>query len=139
MGGLVLNGFYLLSVLRRRHQNSILKRVFLNTYFHFLLWFTFVTVLFIDLCLLLLFVSPAARCVSWYWSCFTCSGFTYEIYSGGAPSTYIYCMVCYRVIAAPYVRSVVVSLRVQLHSWWRFRMPIDYELFLLPKFFFLIM
>ncbi len=31
---------------------------------------------------------------------------SYEIYSGGGPSTYIYCVVCYRVIAAAYVRSV---------------------------------
>ncbi len=35
---------------------------------------------------------------------------TYEIYSGDGPSTYVYCMVSYRVIAAPYVRSVVNSL-----------------------------
>ncbi len=28
------------------------------------------------------------------------------IYSGGGPSTYVYCVVCYRVIAAPYVRNV---------------------------------
>ncbi len=33
-------------------------------------------------------------------------GLTYEIYSGGSPSTYVYCVVYYRVIAAPYVRSV---------------------------------
>ncbi len=30
----------------------------------------------------------------------------YEIYSGGSPSTYVYCVVCYCVIAATHVRSV---------------------------------
>ncbi len=30
----------------------------------------------------------------------------YEIYSGGGPSMYAYCVVCYHVIAAPYIRSV---------------------------------
>ncbi len=35
-----------------------------------------------------------------------CSGLAYEIYSGGGPSTYVYCVVCYHVIVAPYVRSV---------------------------------
>ncbi len=35
-----------------------------------------------------------------------CSGLIYEIYSGGGPSMYIYCVVCYPVIAAAYVRSV---------------------------------
>ncbi len=55
-------------------------------------------------------MSPAASSVSWCQSCFVCSGFTYKIYSGGGSSAYIYCMVCYHVIAAPCVRSVVVSL-----------------------------
>ncbi len=41
---------------------------------------------------------------------FVCSGLTYEIYSGSDPSMYIYCLVCYRVTAAPYVRKIVVSL-----------------------------
>ncbi len=44
----------------------------------------------------------------WFYT--VCSGLTYEIYSGGGPSTYIYCVVCYCVMSAPYVRSVVVSL-----------------------------
>ncbi len=51
-------------------------------------------------------LSPAASSVSWYQSCFVCSGLAYEIYSGGGPATYVYCVVCYCVIAAPYVRSV---------------------------------
>ncbi len=55
-------------------------------------------------------LSPISSSVSWCWSCFVCSGLTYEIYSEGGPSTYVYCVVCYRVIAAPYVRSVVMSL-----------------------------
>ncbi len=56
-------------------------------------------------------LSFAASCVSWCYCCFVCYGFTYELYSGGGPpTTYIYCMTYYWVIAAPYVRSVVVSL-----------------------------
>ncbi len=34
----------------------------------------------------------------------------YEIYSGGGPSMYLYCVVCYHVIAPLYVRSIVMSL-----------------------------
>ncbi len=34
------------------------------------------------------------------------SGLAYEMYSGGCSSTYVYYVVCYRVIADPYVRSV---------------------------------
>ncbi len=45
-------------------------------------------------------LSPAASIVSWCQSCFVCSRLTYEIYSGGTPSIYIYCMVCYHAIAA---------------------------------------
>ncbi len=55
-------------------------------------------------------LSPASSSVFWYWFCFVCSGLTYEIYSGGGSSMYVYCMVCYCVIAAPYVRSVVVTI-----------------------------
>ncbi len=51
-------------------------------------------------------LSPAASSVSIYRSCIVWSGLAYEIYSGGGPSTYVYCVVCYRVIVAPYVRSV---------------------------------
>ncbi len=54
--------------------------------------------------------SPAASSVSWYWSCLVCSGLVYEIYSRGVPSMYVYCVVCYCLIVAPYVRSVVMSL-----------------------------
>ncbi len=36
--------------------------------------------------------------------------YTYETYSGGGPSTYVYCVVCHCVIAAPYVRRFVLSL-----------------------------
>ncbi len=96
------NGCRLLSELRTRHHNFY--RFLLKTSFQSLFSFTFVT-FFIHLSL-----SPAASSVSWCHSCFVCSGLTYEIYSGGGPSTYIYCMVCYQVIAAPYVRSAVMSL-----------------------------
>ncbi len=51
-------------------------------------------------------LSPAASSVSWYWSSLVCSGLAYEMYSGVGPSTYVYCVVCYCVIVALYVRSV---------------------------------
>ncbi len=59
---------------------------------------------------------------SWYRFCSVCSWHIYEIYSEGGPSTYVYCVVCYRVITALYVRNVVVSC-TQLHSWRWFRTP----------------
>ncbi len=47
---------------------------------------------------------------------------------------YIYCMICYRVIPAPYVRSVLMSLHtVALDE--DSECPIDYELSLLPNVF----
>ncbi len=64
---------------------------------HCLPSFTFVTFL------ILWSLSPAASSVSWYRPCLVCSGLAYEICSGGGPSTYVYCVVCYRVIVAPYV------------------------------------
>ncbi len=67
---------------------------------HCLLSFTFVTFL------ILWPLSPAASSVFWYRSCLVWSGLAYGIYSGGGPSTYVYCVVCYHVIVAPYVRSV---------------------------------
>ncbi len=78
--------------------------------------------------------STAASSVSWYWSCLVCSRLVYEIYSGGGPSTYVYCVVCYYVIAAPYVRSVgdvfayLYTLDDASELW-------DYETSLLPKVF----
>ncbi len=56
----------------------------------------------------------AACCSSWsplsityfHSLCFVCSGFTYEIYSGGGPITYVYCVGYYCMIVAPCVRSV---------------------------------
>ncbi len=67
---------------------------------HCILWFTFVTFL------ILWPLSPASSSVSWYRSCLVCSGLSYEIYSGDGPSIYVCCVVCYRVIVAPYVRSI---------------------------------
>ncbi len=67
---------------------------------HCLLLFTFVTFF------ILWPLSPAASSVSGYRSCLVCFGLAYEIYSAGVPSMYVYCVVCYRVIVAPYVRSV---------------------------------
>ncbi len=68
-------------------------RLLLMTSFHCLLSFIFVT-----------FsihwpLSRAASIVSRCCSCFVCSGLTYEIY-----------IVCYHVIAAPYVKNIIMSL-----------------------------
>ncbi len=94
---------------------------------HCLLSFIFVTFL------ILWPLSPAASIVSWYWSCFVCSGLAYEIYSVGGPSKYVYCDVCYHVIAAPYVRSVshVIAYLYTLDDDWE--RPMDYETSLLPN------
>ncbi len=53
----------------------------------------------------------------------------------GVPSTYVYCVVCYRVIVAPYVRSVghvYANLYTLDNDSER---PMDYETSLLPKVF----
>ncbi len=81
--------------------------------FHTKAWF----MVYITMCCLLSFTFvtwlvhwPVSCCfysVPWCWPCFTYSRITYKIYSGGGPSMYLYCVVCYCVIAAPYVRSVV--------------------------------
>ncbi len=94
----------LLRELRRTHRHSILNTFFTKTSFHCLLSFTCVTFL------IHWPLSPVMASVSWCRSCFVCSGLAYEIYSRGGCSTYIYCVVCYRMIAVPYVRSVVISL-----------------------------
>ncbi len=67
--------------------------------------------------------------------CYVCSGIAYEIYSGGGPSTYIYCMVCFRVIATPYVRSIghVFAYLYTLDDDSEHQM--DYETSLLPNVF----
>ncbi len=57
------------------------------------------------------------------------------MYSGGGPSTYIYCVVCYCVIVAPYVRSfghVFAYLYILDDDS---ECPMDYETSLLPKVF----
>ncbi len=94
---------------------------------HCLLSFTFVTFLILWL------LSPAASSVSWYRSCLVWSGLAYEIYSGGGPSTYVYCVVCYHVIVAPYERSVghVFAYLYTLDD--DSERPMDYETSLLPK------
>ncbi len=80
-------------------------------------------------------LSPAASSVSWYWSCFVCSELAYEIYSGVGLSTYVYCVVSYRVIVAPYVRSVghVFAYLYTLDD--DLERPMVYETSLLPKVF----
>ncbi len=65
----------------------------ITTSFHCLHSYTFV------ICLIHWTLSPAGSYVSWCWSCFVCSELTYEIYSGGGPSMYVYCVVCYHVLA----------------------------------------
>ncbi len=78
-------------------------------------------------------LSPAASSVSWYRSCFVCSGLAYEIYSGGGPSMYIYWVVCNHVIAAAYVRSVgcVVVYLYTLDD--NSECPMNHETSLLPQ------
>ncbi len=78
-------------------------------------------------------LSPAASGVSWYWSCLFCSGLAYEIYSRDGPSTYVYCVVCYHVIVAPYIRSVghVFAYLYTVDDYSE--RPMDYETSLLPK------
>ncbi len=44
--------------------------------------------------------------ISLWQSCFICSGLTYQIHSWGAHSLYVKHVVCYHVIASPYVRSL---------------------------------
>ncbi len=63
------------------------------------------------------------------------SGLAYEIYSGGGPSTYVYCVVCYHLMVAPYVRSVghVFAYLYTLDD--DSERPMDYETSLLPKVF----
>ncbi len=51
-------------------------------------------------------LSLPGSCVYWYRPCFICCGLTYETYSGGGPSTYIYCMVWYHVITVLCVECV---------------------------------
>ncbi len=81
-------------------------------------------------------LSPAASSVSWYWSSLVCSGLAYEMYSGVGPSTYVYCVVCYCVIVALYVRSVghVFAYLYTLDD--NSECPVDYETSLLSKVFF---
>ncbi len=57
------------------------------------------------------------------------------MYSGDVPSTYVYCVVRYRVIKAPYVRSVghVFAYLYTLDD--DSGHPMDYETSLLPNFF----
>ncbi len=79
--------------------------------------------------------SRTGRLSSWYRSCLVCSRLAYEIYSGGGPTTYVYCVVCYRVIVAPYVTSVghVFAYLYTLDD--DSKRPMDYETSLLPKVF----
>ncbi len=67
------------------------------------------------------------------------SGLEYEIYSGGGPSTYVYCVVCYHVIVAPYVRSVghvfayLYTLDVTRNALWTMRLIYSLKYFLGSK------
>ncbi len=113
-----------------KRRNSIFNRFLLKTSFHALFTFIYFCYLFGSL-------SPAASSVSWYWSYLVYSELAYEIYSGGGPSAYVYCLVCYRVIVAPNVWSVghvftylyTLDDNLESHSLWTMR------LFLLPKVF----
>ncbi len=62
-------------------------------------------------------------CVYWCQSCVVCSELTYDIYSGGGSSTYVYCVVCYHVIAGPSVIRSIGCVFAQSCSW--FGTPLD--------------
>ncbi len=116
----------MLSELRTRHKNSILNRLLLKNSFHCLLWFLFVT---------FLIQWPLHLACSWVylcWSCFVCSRLTYEIYSCGGPSTYIYCVVCYLMIAALCDRNIG-GIFSPLYSCWWSRMSLENVLSFLTK------
>ncbi len=92
-------------------------------------------------------LSSAASSISWCWSCFLYSGLTYEIYSGNGAPVYIYCMICYRVVVAPYVKGVAWSVQAitllmtdsecSMDYYSIFIWSMDYELSSPPKLFFL--
>ncbi len=83
--------------LRKRHQNSVLNRFCclktspLLTFINFSYFFYSLGVVF-----------------CWFFMCLLMSALFFvcsHIYSRGGPSTYVYCVVCYHMIAAPCVRS----------------------------------
>ncbi len=78
---------------------------------------------------------PAVSSASWYWSCFVYCGLAYEIYSGSGPSKCVYCVVCYRVITPPYVKSVVHVFAYLYILDDDSEHPMDYETSLLPNVF----
>ncbi len=110
-----LNGCCLLSEVRRRHWNSILNRFPVKISFHTLLTFIYILIVWP--------LSPAASSVSWY-----CSRLAYEIYSGGGPSTYVYCVVCYQWQQFHMQEILVLSLHTFilfltiLNSKWTMRL-----------------
>ncbi len=57
------------------------------------------------------------------------------IYGGGGPSAYVYCVVCYRVIVSPYVKSVVHVFAYLYTFDDDLERPKVYETSLLPKMF----
>ncbi len=69
----------------------------------------FVRVVLTVTCIVVMFIIAFVNCNEQF---ILCSGLTYEIYIRGGPSMYVYCMVCYYVTAAPYVRNVVMSLHI---------------------------
>ncbi len=80
--------------MRRRNQNSMLKRFLLNTHFQFLFLFLLIKISIYRR------LSPPFFCVYWCQSCLVCSELACETYCGGGPSTYVYVVVNYQVISA---------------------------------------
>ncbi len=109
----VVDTIFLLSELRRRHTQQVVPP---EDLFPFLLSFTCVT-FFIHWPF-----SPAASSINLCWPCFVCSGLTYEIYSGGGPYTYIYCVVCYCVIAAR-ICTKCCCVFAQNYTRWHLGIP----------------
>ncbi len=109
-------GCRLLSELRRRPKSILnrflLKAPFSIAYFHLRL----LLFLFLGLCLLLLLVSHDVDPVLFV--------LDLHIYSRRGPSMYVYCVVCYHVIASsPMCKKCWLCLCTPWHSCWWFRMP----------------
>ncbi len=70
-------------------------------------WNTYVLYSVIVHCMYACYITDlwSDSCVYCCQSCFIHSGLEYEIYSGGGPSLYLYCVVCYHVIWGPCLRS----------------------------------
>ncbi len=108
-----LNGWRLLSELRRRHRNSKLYRYLLKTSFHALLNFIYFCYLFILLLLL----------VSWNRSYFVCSGFVLDLHMKYTVGWSLYVLILCGLLSCDSSPISKKCFHIPLHSWWQFRTP----------------